>query len=541
MTRQDKFFSAVYQHSPIGLVIVDSTTALVKVNKYMFSCFDLKPTKYQGKKFGNVFHCSAVSEGLQCGETEKCYSCELRNGVIHVLQDKAVLESITINQNFDINGIQTLKWFKISASPVTVKEQKFAIVSFADITQEKNLQFELEHKNIEIKKTQELMQLIFDSTNDGIGMLDKHGVILNLNESLIKRFGQTKQKLVGLNMADILPKENYGDLFEKRMEIVKSVIATGAPSIFEDSRDGYTYENRFYPVYKDSEVSAVTLFSTDISDRKKAEKEERSKAELEIKLKVVTEFFSNISHEFKTPLTIILLQFELMELYLKDEQKIQKLLAIARQNSYRMVRLVGNLLDIAKIDAGYMKANLENVNLACLIKDICESAEAFANAKSVHLHLKNDMHSEMMPTDIGKLERILFNLLSNAIKHTHKQGAITVTIQNRKDGGAKIIVEDNGKGIPKDKQQIIFDRFAQVDPSFSRQNEGTGIGLAIVKSLVDMLNGTIQVKSELNKGSQFIIELPLLPIETNEKAIGVGGYDLSKKADIEFSDLYFDK
>lgn len=535
MIGQNQFFSAVYRHSPIGLVIVDSKTSLVEVNHYMFANFDLTPTDYKGKQFGNVFHCSVVSESdLKCGQAEKCYNCDLRNGVTHVLNHEAIIEDLTVHHSFAINGIHTIKWFKISASAVIVEDQRFAVISFADITLEKSLQHELEYKNNELQKTKDHLQMILDSTNDAIMMLHKNGEIMNVNKTFVNRIGKSSQQLLNQNSTELHLKEQYGDLFEK----MHAAITCGNPLIFEDEHDDYAYENRLYPIRTDGEITAVTLFSTDISDRKRAESEQKSKVEMETKLKVVNDFFSNISHEFKTPLSLIFMQIELMELHLNDEKKLMKIITVAKQNAYRLSRLVGNLLDITKIDAQNLKLRVQNVNIVSLAEEICKCVELYASRKKISVNVKSSLLVESMPTDLEKIERILLNLLSNAIKHTGENGQVTVWIKNRKGGGAKIIVEDNGDGIPKEKLSNIFDRFSQVDTTYSRPNEGSGIGLAIVKSLVKMLSGTIQVKSELTKGSAFSIELPLLPIGTEISKIGVGGYDLQEKTSIEFSDLY---
>lgn len=293
-------------------------------------------------------------------------------------------------------------------------------------------------------------------------------------------------------------------------------------------------------VYCDSEGKALRVAGTvlDITERKKAEEAARSSMENQTKIKVLTEFFTNVSHDFKTPLSIILMQLELMNLYRGDEAKMQELISAATQNSYRLTRLVSNILDISKIDAGFMEARLVHTDLVSLIRDICRTVDAYAEAKSIKLSFSTVLITKMMTTDIEKIERILLNLLSNAIKHTGKDGKITVSVRDRREGGAIICVQDTGEGIPKDKQKMIFDRFAQAEVSLSRQNEGTGIGLALVKSLVEILKGSICVQSEVGKGSVFRIELPLLKSVSEANRIDIQGFNLAKKAEMELSDLY---
>lgn len=379
--------------------------------------------------------------------------------------------------------------------------------------------------------------LTLDSVRDGIAMVNREGTLLNVNAALVKRFHTSKQSALGKNMSDFCPVERYGDLNEQRMKCVREAFDTCKPIIIEDCRDGIYFENRFYPVIIEGVATAVTLFSTDISYRKKAEEEAKSKLEYQTKLSVMTEFFTNISHELKTPLSVIFLQYELMERCINDAPKLQKPLAVAKQNSYRLARLVGNLLDLTKIDAGYMKNKLENVDLVPLLKDICKSVESYVQSKSIQLDFSCTLRNVWMVTDLEKLERIMYNLLSNAIKHTGEKGRICVKLTSRKGKGVRIVVEDTGEGIPKNKLKVIFDRFAQVESSVNRHNEGTGIGLSLVKSLVEMLNGSIRVKSELNKGSQFYVHLPEIAFNPDTTMIELGSHDLRKKAEMELADL----
>ena len=142
-----------------------------------------------------------------------------------------------------------------------------------------------------------------------------------------------------------------------------------------------------------------------------------------------------------------------------------------------------------------------------------------------------------MAIDEEKIERIVFNLLSNAIKFTNKGGKILVNVENLQSK-VRITVTDNGIGIPADKQEIIFDRFTQVDSTLTRKREGSGIGLSLVKSLVEIHGGNITLKSEVNKGSSFIIELPVRLLDDNSYNIKDINEDKSQKVNLEFSDIY---
>lgn len=387
-------------------------------------------------------------------------------------------------------------------------------------------------------ESRERNKLLLDSTSDGILMLDREGRILQINTMLAERYGESPEKIVGRCWLEFMNEKNR-DVFERRRQKVEAVFESGLPIKFEDYFDSMTFFNHYYPVFKDGTVSAAALFSTNISDRIRVQAEARKTSEYLSKMRVQTEFFTNISHELKTPLSIILIQLELLKLYRLDERKVNEYIAAATQNAYRLTRLVVNLLDITKLDAGYMKANLAYTDIVPMIKEITESVNDYALEKSIRLNFETKSIGYFMAVDRDKLERILLNLLSNAVKHTQRGGSINVSMRGRSNS-VLISVADTGEGIPKEKQGIIFDRFAQVDTSLTRKTEGSGIGLALAKSLVELLKGRIWVESEPGKGSTFFIELPVQEIDEKMKVMQIEGYDLSRRVEMEFSDIFID-
>ena len=543
---------------------------------------------------------------------------------------------------------------------------------------------QLKQAEAALRESEERYLLMLDSTNDGIAMYTIEGKILNINANLAKKIGKTKQELVGTNYNDFIPKKRYVDVFEQRKRIIE-IFETGKEASFEDTCDGFTFSNRFYPVFTNGKISAATLFSTDITDRKRAEEEVRRNAELmleaqilrrkeqeyleildgstegswivdcqsgiteysnqwlerigaenasdrdvnfynksllhpedwervihkrqfifekklpkykieyrlktvdsgyiwvldqgkiiynqngdpakiygtsmditdrkfmeeelkkqaadlEQKNKLITDFFINISHEFKTPVSILLLAIEMLEQVQEqgelDRPETTKYIAILRQNTLRLSKLVGNLLDITKIDAGFMTPIWDNVDIVCLLNNLVMSMENLTNKKGLKLNFNCSSKTKIMPIDSLIIERIVLNLVSNAIKHTPKGGYINI---NYKDLGGKIIVsiKDNGEGIPADKRDIIFDRFRQVDTSFTRSSEGCGIGLTITKLLVEMLGGHIYLKSDPGIGSEFFVELPVLNINEKNQTIVTSGISIDNRIQMEFSDIDF--
>lgn len=240
---------------------------------------------------------------------------------------------------------------------------------------------------------------------------------------------------------------------------------------------------------------------------------------------IKTQFFANVSHELRTPLTLVLaplesmLKGELGELPKSQAGHVQ----IMYQNSLRLLKMINNLLDLAKIDAGKMQLTLDQVNLAEFIKGIIASVSPMAEKKQIRLTFTNGDRLPELVCDKEKIERVLLNLIFNSLKFTDPGGSVTVQCGKARpedgnarlpDGqgqGARILVSvtDTGIGFPKEFQDKIFERFSQVDASASRKYEGSGIGLSLAKELVELHNGRIWAESEPGKGTVMTFTLPM--------------------------------
>jgi signal transduction histidine kinase len=194
------------------------------------------------------------------------------------------------------------------------------------------------------------------------------------------------------------------------------------------------------------------------------------------------------------------------------------------------------------MEVGFFSLHLKNNNIIKFIEDITLSIVKYASLKGINIVFDTEIEEKITAFDAEKIEKIMLNLLSNSIKFTKHGGNIDVTIYDRKEY-ILISVKDTGVGIPLDMLEKIFDTFAQVDASFRRHAEGSGIGLSLVKSLVKMHEGEITVKSQLGIGSEFIIKLPIKLMESESNAHKHKASDLNynvEKTKIEFSDIYFD-
>jgi two-component system, OmpR family, phosphate regulon sensor histidine kinase PhoR len=218
------------------------------------------------------------------------------------------------------------------------------------------------------------------------------------------------------------------------------------------------------------------------------------------------EFLSNVSHELRTPLTSIIAFVETLETgAMEDTESCQRFLSIIRKNASRMQGLIDDILELTAIEGGNVQLRAAPVDLYELVQDVCASLAAKAGAQSVALENKVDPEV-MVHADARRLEQMLTNLIDNAIKFSREQG--TVVISHEAGQRDRILVRDNGDGIPAQHLERLFERFYRIDRARSRDMGGTGLGLAIVKHIAILHGGEVTVTSEVGKGSTFTIHLP---------------------------------
>lgn len=295
-------------------------------------------------------------------------------------------------------------------------------------------------------------------------------------------------------------------------------------------------------IFNDKVSSLIVI--RDISERKEALKKEEALKEAKEYDRIKNEFMANISHELRTPLNVIFSSAQIIELYSQNNnnnensKNILKYSKSLKQNCNRMLRLVNNLIDLTKIDSGFLKLNMQNHNIVNIVEDITLSVAEYIENKNINLIFDTDIEEKYMAFDVDMIERIILNLLSNAVKFTPPGGNIKVSISDE-DKFITISVKDSGIGIPNDKLEIIFDRFRQVDKSLTRNTEGSGIGLNLVKSLIELHGGEIKAYSTEGLGSEFIIKLPVTLTAEDEVAAAIDiKEEKVERIHIEFSDIY---
>ncbi len=399
---------------------------------------------------------------------------------------------------------------------------------------------ELKLENQKRKESEEELSLYLDVSVDLKATLNIHGCIIKANDSWEKVLGWSKAEIKAMHYSDLIHPDDISilEFLYDPNYIVDEIKYLTIRLLCKDNT--YKWIELSLKYVKDKNVFMST--GIDVTSRKEVEVEKK-KLEEAIHLESIrNEFFGNISHEFKTPLNIILGIVQLIDKNIEldniTKENLIRHVDIMKQNSYRLLRLVNNLIDISRIDIGYYNLQPSNYNIVKVIEDITLSIAEYVKHKKINLIFNTDVEEITLACDPDKIERVMLNLLSNAIKYTDDNGDIYVSL-NKVNEDVVVSVKDSGVGIPNDKLELIFDRFGQANDILSRRCEGSGIGLSIVKSIVEMHGGKIEVFSEIGKGSEFVFNIPIKILEEENVILTCDNKDYHvEKCNIEFSDIY---
>ena len=267
------------------------------------------------------------------------------------------------------------------------------------------------------------------------------------------------------------------------------------------------------------------------------------KKELEDVIKLESmkvEFLSNMSHEFRTPINIILAITQLLNMHNKSlsDEKYKEYLNVLKQNSYRLLRLINNIMDITKVNSDSDQLNLVNCNIVSVLEEIVMSTVLYASEKKRNIIFDTDNEEIILACDEDKIERIMLNLISNAIKFSECDTDIEIKINTKLDlNRVYISIKNYGSNIEFNDREKIFERFHRVDNSLNRKNEGCGIGLFLCRKFIEMHGGEIFLDN-IDNGTQFSFYLPINITEEKINNPIIQKDSLIERCNIEFSDIY---
>jgi PAS domain S-box-containing protein len=386
-----------------------------------------------------------------------------------------------------------------------------------------------ETKNItEPKRTQEGLRTseiryrrLFEAARDGILILDAATLkITDVNPFMTELLGYSRNEFLGKELWEIglfSDKEASQQAFRELQ--VKGYLR------YEDlplqSTEGKVRQVEFVSnVYEEDSHQVIQCNIRDITDRKGAEEERRlllesaqaARAEADTANTVKDEFLATVSHELRTPLTSILGWSHLLAGGNLDEQGVKRAIESILRNARAQKQLIDDLLDISRIITGKLRLDMRPVELAPMIEAVVDGVRPAADARNICLQTALDPLISPVSGDPDRIQQIIWNLLSNAIKFTLEGGSVAVRLE-RLHSYAAITISDTGQGIDPELLLHVFDRFRQADSSITRKHGGLGLGLSIVRQLVEMHDGTVTAESPgAGEGTVFKVILPLMSV-----------------------------
>jgi two-component system CheB/CheR fusion protein len=390
----------------------------------------------------------------------------------------------------------------LTVSPIRDASGKIIGISkiARDITERKRAEEEL-------RKSEEQLRAIFNQTTVGIAQTDLTGRFLFVNQRYCEIVGRPMEEVLRLRMQDLTHPEDL----PHNLALFERMIAGGPAFVLEKRYirpDGsYVWVSSSVSVVKDPQghPQYTIVVVQDITDRKKAEeaiKEANSRKD---------EFLAMLVHELRNPLAPISNTLKLMQLRGIQDPVLKRSLDIMDRQVQHLTRLVDDLLDISRITQGKITLRKEPVELRILLTHAVETSRSLIETHQHELSVSLPERPIYVEVDPIRLEQVVVNLLTNAAKYTDPGGRIGLICESEEDQ-VVIRVWDTGIGIPSEMLDQIFDLFTQIDQSLARSRGGLGIGLTLVRSLVEMHGGSVSAYSAgLNQGSEFVVRLPISP------------------------------
>ncbi|MDU4846485.1 PAS domain-containing sensor histidine kinase [Clostridium sp.] len=508
-----------------------------KQYKYLFLLLIICITIEFGTKYGTI---TAVISSLIILIADLLYA-PLKDGINMEFQKDLIMTGVFIFVSYILG-------YYVDIVKDIDKKKEEKLNKLSSKLEERNKQ--REEMKVILFNNEICYDILFENSLNAI-IIHRKGKVIYANQSALKLLGYDDScNLDNIDFYGHYSKEAQEEIKNKYLNIVNK-------NLIKDVKEEniFDYNGMEIPVRNTSSFfvykkeATILTFLIDITSEKTLENLE---SDIEENIKVLNKtkefnllirnFFTNMSHELKTPINVIYsgVQMITMDLQLPNENKILRskaYLKTMKKNCLRIIRLINNFLDTTKLESGSIKLSKRNSDIVYTIENIVQSVASYLKDKNINIIFDTDIEEKIMSYDEEVIERILLNLLSNSIKFSNDRKDIYVTVSDKND---RIIIKvrDDGEGIPNSKLGIIFERFGQANSSLSRECEGTGIGLYLVKSFVELHGGTIEILSEEGVGCEAIIELPAQLVEDKDYTIKVIGETNEQKIEREFSDIY---
>jgi PAS domain S-box-containing protein len=484
-------YSELYEFAPLAYVTMDRHGSVLESNRMATQMLGMEPRDLRGARFTKFvttesqdtfyLHLQAVSS------SETTQVCEIR-----IRSADGSLRSIRVES--------------VSAGRPQV------LSAFIDLTERKQAGDAIGQ-----------LAAIIESSDDAIVSKDLNGVIMSWNKGAEKLFGYAAEEVIGKSIMIVIPPDRANE----ETRVLESIRSGKKIDHYETVRlrkNGSLVEISLTvsPIRdKSGNIIGASKIARDISERKRTEEkiarlltEEQSAREVaQNATRAKDQFIALVSHELRSPLNAILGWNRLLRAKRGGDHEIVKVTETIERNGHAQLQLIEDLLDTARIISGKMKLEFEPVEPVAIISEALDTVRPSADSKGVIVLTDLDPDAGQITGDPGRLRQVVWNLLSNAVKFTPGGGRIRIELR-RGGAGVQIVVSDTGRGISPDLLPYVFDRFKQADSETSRRHGGLGLGLALVKHLVELHGGTVIVESPgVGQGATFIVNLPLRAIK----------------------------
>ena len=511
------FYEIIEKNNNEMVIIYDCFYSVIYANK--------KVLEIMGKE-------STVEEQYRILEaiSENDYYNEMKRFIRSVINKEGTFEgTIKLDSGVILNSYFQMK---------NISGKKIIVCTFMDVTEEYNI-------NEKLRVSESKLKGVTENIMDIIATVDKDGIVTYANRAVAASLKMRKNDILGRDFREFMEK-SFPEIeqFIQSKKIQSAVLSHKL--VNPNKKVQIQVESVARKLFDEhGELEEYVVVCRNLEIKKQLDNLTEKYNEIKEYDQIRTEFFANLSHELRTPINIInsclqLLNKEqlngpeaLNDYYVKYEKTI-------RQNCFRILRLINNIIDISRYDTGFFKLKVEPTDIINLVETVSMSTLPYVEGKGLSLMFDTDIEEKIIKCDVSQIERVILNLISNAVKFTEKGGNILVDVSTTKEF-VNIRVKDSGIGIPKEYQETIFERFVQSDKSFKRTNEGSGIGLALVKSIIDLHKGRVFVEESSDKGSTFLVQLPNNVSDEEAAEMLIRSYDnntVNETIGIEFSDIY---
>jgi PAS domain S-box-containing protein len=424
------------------------------------------------------------------------------------------LEPMTFEESFDFRG----RHHTFVTNKFPLRDEAGGVYAVCGIATDVTT---LKQAEASVRESEQRLSAILNNTPAMVYVVDAEGRFEFVNGRWGPVFGLTNDRVSGRSVYDLLPKDVADQFAANNRRVLESRSPVEAEEVVPHADGPHTYISVKVPLFDASGAPhAVCGISTDITDRKAAEgererlleSERAARAEAERAGRMKDEFLANLSHELRTPLNAILGWSQILRTGRLDGEDSRQGLEAIERNARAQTRIIEDLLELSRIISGKVRLDVQRLDLSGVVAAAIDTVRPAAEAKGVRVHSALDPDAGPVSGDPNRLQQVFWNLLSNAVKFTPRGGRVQVLLE-RVSSHVEVGVIDTGEGIAPEFLPHVFGRFRQADGSTTRRHGGLGIGLSIVRQLVELHGGSVRVQSGgPGAGATFTVALPLTAV-----------------------------